>query len=113
MGWPITATADSNTYRFATAIDSADAGIEASVGSKGDSYDNALAGAINSIYKAVVIYRQGPWKSREAVELATLTWVDWFQQASIARAARLRAACGVRDGVHDKERNPAGAVGFK
>jgi len=55
----------------------ADAGIEPSVGSVGDSYDNALAETINGLYKAEVIHRQS-WKSREAVELATLTWVDWF-----------------------------------
>jgi len=55
----------------------AEAGIEPSVGSVGDSYDNALAETINGLYKAEVIHRQS-WKSREAVELATLTWVDWF-----------------------------------
>lgn len=55
----------------------AEAGIEPSVGSAGDSYDNALAETINGLYKAEVIHRQS-WKNREAVELATLTWVDWF-----------------------------------
>ena len=55
----------------------AEAGIAASVGSVGDSYDNALAETINGLYKAEVIHRQS-WKSREAVELATLTWVDWY-----------------------------------
>ena len=54
-----------------------EAGIAPSVGSVGDSYDNALAETINGLYKAEVIHRQS-WKSREAVELATLTWVDWF-----------------------------------
>jgi len=54
-----------------------EAGVEASVGSVGDSYDNALAETINGLYKAEVIHRQS-WKNREAVELATLTWVDWF-----------------------------------
>lgn len=49
-----------------------------SVGSVGDSYDNALAETINGLYKAEVIHRRGPWKSFEAVEFATLTWVDWF-----------------------------------
>ncbi len=53
------------------------AGIESSVGSVGDSYDNALAETINGLYKAEVIHRQS-WKSREAVEWATLAWVDWF-----------------------------------
>jgi len=54
----------------------AEAGIEPSVGSVGDSYDNALAETINGLYKAEVIHRRGPWRSFEAVEFATLTWVD-------------------------------------
>ncbi len=56
----------------------ADAGIEPSVGSVGDSYDNALAETINGLFKAEVIHRGGPWRSFEAVEFATLEWVDWF-----------------------------------
>jgi transposase InsO family protein len=56
----------------------AEAGIEPSVGSKGDSYDNALAETINGLYKAELIHRRGPWKTKEAVELATLEWVSWF-----------------------------------
>lgn len=56
----------------------AEAGIEPSVGSRGDSYDNALAETINGLYKAELIHRRAPWKTREAVELATLEWVAWF-----------------------------------
>ena len=56
----------------------AEAGIEPSVGSKGDSYDNALAETINGLYKAEVIHRRGPWKTKQAVGLATLEWVAWF-----------------------------------
>jgi putative transposase len=56
----------------------AEAGIEPSVGSVGDSYDNALAETINGLYKAEVIHRRRPWRSFEAVEFATLEWVDWF-----------------------------------
>ena len=56
----------------------AEAGIEPSVGSVGDSYDNALAETINGLFKAEVIHRCGPWRSFEAVEFATLEWVDWF-----------------------------------
>jgi transposase InsO family protein len=56
----------------------AKAGIEPSVGSVGDSYDNALAETINGLYKAEVIHRRGPWRSFEAVEFATLEWIDWF-----------------------------------
>ncbi len=56
----------------------AQAGIKPSVGSVGDSYDNALAETINGLYKAEVIHRCGPWRSFEAVEFATLEWTDWF-----------------------------------
>jgi transposase InsO family protein len=56
----------------------AEAGIEPSVGSVGDSYDNALAESVIGLYKTEVIQRQGPWRHGEAVEFATLTWVDWF-----------------------------------
>jgi putative transposase len=56
----------------------AEAGIEPSVGSVGDSYDNALAETINGLFKAEVIHRRCPWRSFEAVEYATLEWVDWF-----------------------------------
>jgi putative transposase len=56
----------------------AEAGIAPSVGSKGDSYDNALAETINGLYKAELIHRRGPWKTRESLELATLEWVSWF-----------------------------------
>ncbi len=54
------------------------AGIEPSVGSVGDSYDNALAETINGLFKAEVIHRRGPWCSFEAVEYATLEWVDCY-----------------------------------
>jgi transposase InsO family protein len=56
----------------------AEAGLLPSVGSVGDSYDNALAETINGLYKAEVIHRRGPWRSLEVVEYATLEWVDWF-----------------------------------
>jgi putative transposase len=56
----------------------AEANIEPSVGSKGDSYDNALAETINGLYKAEVIHRRSSWKTIEAVEMATLEWVAWF-----------------------------------
>ena len=56
----------------------AEAGIEPSVGSVGDSYDNALAETVIGLFKAEVIRPRGPWRSLEAVEFATLEWVDWF-----------------------------------
>ena len=56
----------------------AEAGLEPSVGSVGDSYDNALAETINGLYKAEVIHRRASWRTRDDVEWATLHWVDWF-----------------------------------
>ena len=61
----------------------AEAGIDASVGSVGDSYDNALAETINGLYKTEVIRRRGPWKTVDEVEYATLEWVDWFNNRRI------------------------------
>ena len=61
----------------------AGAGVEPSVGSIGDSYDNALAETVNGLYKTEVIHRRGPWRSFEAVEFATLEWVDWFNNRRI------------------------------
>jgi putative transposase len=65
-----------------------DAGVDASVGSVGDAYDNALAESTIGLFKAEKIYREGPWKTLSDVELATLEWVDWFNHA------RLHSACG-------------------
>jgi putative transposase len=56
----------------------AEAGVEPSVGSVGDSYDNALAETIIGLYKTEVIHRRGPWRQLDDVEYATLEWVDWF-----------------------------------
>lgn len=61
----------------------AEAGIEPSVGSVGDSYDNALAESIHGLYKAEVIHRRGPWRNIESLEFATLEWVDWFNHRRI------------------------------
>ena len=60
-----------------------EAGFKASVGSVGDSYDNAMAESINALYKAEVIYKDGPWRGLEDVERETLTWVDWFNNRRI------------------------------
>ena len=56
----------------------AEAGIEPSVGSRGDSYDNALAESIIGLYKTEVIHRRGPWRGLKDVEFATLEWVHWY-----------------------------------
>lgn len=65
-------------------------GAVGSVGSKGDSYDNAAAESLNGLYKTEVIRRQGPWKGLDDVELATLEWVDWYNRR------RLHSWCGNR-----------------
>jgi putative transposase len=64
------------------------AGVDASVGSVGDAYDNALAESTIGLYKAEKIRREGPWKTLADVALATLEWVDWFN------TSRLHSACG-------------------
>ena len=69
------------SIRYTERLD--EAGIKPSVGSTGDSYDNALAETINGLYKAELIHRRAPWKSREAVEIATLEWVSWFNTARL------------------------------
>jgi putative transposase len=61
----------------------AQAGIATSVGSRGDSYDNALAESVHGLYKAELVYRRGPWKGGEDLELATLEWVDWFNHRRV------------------------------
>jgi putative transposase len=64
------------SMRYTTRL--AEVEIEPSVGSRGDSYDNAMAESIIGLFKTEVIHRLGPWRTLEAVEFATLTWVDWF-----------------------------------
>ncbi len=66
----------------------AEAGAVGSVGSKGDSFDNALAETVNGLYKAELIWQRGPWRTADDVELATLAWVDWWNHR------RLHGACG-------------------
>ena len=61
----------------------AEAGIEPSAGSVGDSYDNALAETVIGLFKTEVIHRRGPWRSFDAVEYATLEWVDWFNKRRV------------------------------
>ena len=69
------------SIRYTERLDQA--GIRPSVGSRGDSYDNALAETINGLYKAELIHRRGPWKTRESVELASLQWVHWFNHVRL------------------------------
>jgi len=58
-------------------------GVEPSVGSTGDSYDNALAETINGLYKTELVRKKGPWKTVEALEWETLNWVHWFNQTRL------------------------------
>ena len=69
----------------------AEAGVEPSVGSVGDSYDNALAETVIGLFKAEVIHRRGPWRGREAVEYATLEWVDWFNNRRLLSSIGYRS----------------------
>ena len=77
----------------------AEAGIEQSVGSVGDSYDNALAESIIGLYKTEVIRPRGPWRGLEAVEFATLEWVDWFNNRRILEPIGDRPPGRGRSGV--------------
>lgn len=64
-----------------------DAGVDASIGSVGDGYDNALVESTIGLYKTELVRRQGPWKSLDQLELATLEWVDWYDHR------RLHSSC--------------------
>jgi putative transposase len=86
----------------------ADEGAVTSVGSKGDSYDNALAEAVNSLYKAELIGPRGPWRTATQVELATLAWVQWWNQRRLHGALdhippAEYEACYYRDHGQSKE----------
>ena len=63
----------------------ADAGVVPSVGSRGDSYDNALAETVIGLYKTELIHNRGPWKNLDAVEFSTLEWVDWFNHRRLLK----------------------------
>ena len=65
-----------------------DAGIAASIGSIGDSYDNAMAEALNGTYKAELVKHRGPWRTRAQLEFATIEWIDWYN------TSRLHSALG-------------------
>jgi len=66
-------------------LDALEQGFNASIGSVGDSYDNALAETINGLYKAEVIHKDGPWRGLDDVERATLNWVEWFNNRRLLR----------------------------
>jgi transposase InsO family protein len=88
----------------------AEAGIEPSVGSVGDSYDNALAETINGLYKAELIHRRGPWRSFDAVEFATLEWVDWFNNRRLLEPIGNIPPAEAEERYYDMLRKPAMAA---
>ena len=84
----------------------AEAGIERSVGSVGDSYDNALAESVIGLFKTEVIRRRGPWRSIDDVEFATLEWVDWFNNRRLLEPIGYVPPGRVRGGLLSAVRTP-------
>ncbi len=90
----------------------ADAGIEPSVGSVGDSYDNALAETVIGLYKTEVIRRRGPWRHLEAVEFATLEWVDWFNNRRLLEPIGNVPPVEFEEAYHHSQELPAIVAGL-
>jgi putative transposase len=70
-----------------------EAGASVSVGSKGDSYDNALAETVNGLYKTELVERHGPWRSLDELELATLEYIDWFNHRRLHSCVPRNSSC--------------------
>ena len=90
-----------------------EAGIEPSVGSKGDSYDNALAETINGLYKAEVIHRKSSWQTIEQVELETLDWVDWYNNRRLMEPLGYVSPAEYELMYYEQEERSAVAAGLK
>jgi len=90
----------------------AQAGIEPSVGSAGDSYDNALAESVIGLYKAEVIYRLGPWRNSEHVEFETLDWVDWFNNRRLLEPIGNIPPAEFEESYYQRQEVPAMVVGL-
>jgi putative transposase len=88
----------------------AKAGIERSVGSRGDSYDNALAESVIGLYKAELIHRRGPWRGHDDVEFATLTWVAWYNGSRLHESLGYLPPAAFEQAYHDRQATPAEAV---
>jgi len=86
----------------------AEAGIEPSVGSKGDSYDNALAESVIGLFKTEVIRRRGPWKGIEDVEFATLTWVAWYSRSRLLEPLGYVPPVEFEEAYYSRQADPAG-----
>ena len=91
----------------------AEAGIEPSVGSVGDSYDNALAETVIGLYKTEVIRRRGPWRHLEAVELATLEWVDWFNNRRLLEPTGNIPPVEFEQAYYQSQETPAMLAGLR
>ena len=89
----------------------ADAGIERSVGSVGDSYDNALAETIIGLFKTEVIRRRGPWRNIDAVEFAVLEWVDWFNNRRLLEPLGYVPPVEYEVGFYERQSTPAMPAG--
>src|SRR5262249_18336279 len=85
----------------------AEAGIELSVGSTGDSYDNALAETVIGLFKTEEIYRRGPWKGLEDVEFATLEWVAWYNGRRLLEPLGYVPPAEFEQAFHDRQAAPA------
>jgi transposase InsO family protein len=90
----------------------AEAGIERSVGSVGDSYDNALAETVIGLYKTEVIRRRGPWRHIDAVEFATLSWVDWFNNRRLLEPLGYVPPAEFEAAYYRSQSTPAMAAGL-
>ena len=90
----------------------AEAGIESSVGTTGDSYDNALAETINGLYKTEVIRRRGPWRGFEDVEFATLEWVAWYNTTRLLEPLGYVPPAEYEAAYYDRQTAPAELAGL-
>lgn len=90
----------------------AEVGIAPSVGSRGDSYDNAMAESIIGLYKTEVIRRHGPWKSIDAVEIATLHWVDWYNNQRLLEPIGYRTPREAEIEYYQQQTRPAEVAGL-
>ena len=90
-----------------------DAGIEPSVGSVGDSYDNALAESVIGLFKTEVIHRKGPWRGRDPVEYATLEWVHWFNSQRLLGPIGYVSPETFEMNYYQQQENPAVVAGLK
>ena len=91
----------------------AEAGIEPSVGSRGDAYDNAMAESVIGLYKTELIARKGPWKNSEDVEFKTLGWVDWFNNRRLLEPIGYVPPVEYEAMYYQQQMAPAMGVGVK